>query len=167
MEDVWPASSLSDAPQLKDVTTHQSRGKQSRQGESTGYLVKTRHVQMERYVPTRMTLAQEAADKLNEEARLTSPHLRRSLRRTQLLGLRSGCGLSDHSPLDVERLPEAPTTMGWLIGRSHPIRGDLGILQASCGVRQVCETEAPPYPGGPQRLCEPAGASRDPSIRHP
>lgn len=65
---IWPDEALEDAPTLEEITTHLARGKQSKQGESDHYLVKTRHVQMGVYVPSDMTLVAEAASKVRPEA---------------------------------------------------------------------------------------------------
>jgi len=65
---IWPADALHEAPTLSEVTRHLSRGRQSRQGESEHYLVKTRHVQMGRYVRSDMTLAPEVAAKVPPDA---------------------------------------------------------------------------------------------------
>jgi type I restriction enzyme S subunit len=53
---IWPESSLQDAPALSDVTTFLTRGRQSLQGDSKHFLIKTQHVQMGKYVRTNMTL---------------------------------------------------------------------------------------------------------------
>jgi type I restriction enzyme S subunit len=68
--EIWPDSSLHDAPSLSSVTTHLARGRQSRQGSSNHYLVKTRHVQMGEYVRSEMTLDSEVAAKVKPEALL-------------------------------------------------------------------------------------------------
>jgi type I restriction enzyme S subunit len=65
---IWPASGLKDAPSLEYVTIHLSRGKQSEQGESEHYLIKTQHVQQDHYIPTRLKLAPHAAMKVKPEA---------------------------------------------------------------------------------------------------
>lgn len=65
---VWPDSSLNDASVLVDVTTFLARGKQSEQGESQHFLIKTQHVQQDRYVPTMLRLAPHAAAKVKPEA---------------------------------------------------------------------------------------------------
>ncbi len=65
---VWPSDMLAVAPPLSEVTTYLSRGRQSQQGESSHYLIKTQHVQMGRYVPTMMTLAPDIAGKVAPEA---------------------------------------------------------------------------------------------------
>lgn len=65
---IWPDETLEDAPSLEAVTIYLSRGKQSKQGESDHYLVKTRHVQMGEYVPSDMTLAPSVAKKVRPEA---------------------------------------------------------------------------------------------------
>jgi type I restriction enzyme, S subunit len=65
---LWPIESLSDAPTLEGVTTHLARGRQSAQGHSDHLLIKTQHVQMGRYVPTKMTLAPHVANKVDTES---------------------------------------------------------------------------------------------------
>lgn len=65
---IWPANGLKDAPSLEYVTAHLSRGKQSEQGESEHYLIKTQHVQQDHYIPTRLKLAPHAAMKVKPEA---------------------------------------------------------------------------------------------------
>ncbi|MGA3086078.1 MAG: restriction endonuclease subunit S [Thermodesulfobacteriota bacterium] len=65
---IWPDQSLVGAPLLKDVTSYLARGRQSKQGPSTHYLIKTQHVQMDHYVPSKMTLAPEVAAKVLPEA---------------------------------------------------------------------------------------------------
>lgn len=64
----WPASSLENAVPLHTLTKHLARGRQSEQGDSEHYLVKTQHVQMGRYVPTMMRLASHIAPKVTPEA---------------------------------------------------------------------------------------------------
>lgn len=66
--EVWPDTSLAGAPTLGDVTTYLARGRQSEQGESTHYLIKTQHVQLGRYVRTDLTLAPHVAAKVGAEA---------------------------------------------------------------------------------------------------
>lgn len=65
---VWPDESLIGAPTLEEITTYLSRGRQSKQGESDHYLIKTQHVQQGKYVPSRMTLAPEVAAKVSPAA---------------------------------------------------------------------------------------------------
>lgn len=65
---LWPSDDLDSAPSLEEVTTFLSRGRQSQQGESNHFLIKTQHVQMGRYVPTRMTLAPDVASKVAPNA---------------------------------------------------------------------------------------------------
>lgn len=69
---IWPVNSLAGAPTLENVTTYLARGRQSEQGESDHFLVKTQHVQQGRYLPTQLRLAPGAASKVREEARLES-----------------------------------------------------------------------------------------------
>lgn len=65
---IWPIQSLQDAPQLNEVTVYLARGRQSEQGVSNHYLIKTQHVQMGSYVKTNMTLAPYIASKVAPEA---------------------------------------------------------------------------------------------------
>lgn len=65
---IWPQESVNCAPRLAEVTTYLSRGRQSRQGPSEHYLIKTQHVQMGQYVPTSMTLAHDAAARVQDDA---------------------------------------------------------------------------------------------------
>jgi type I restriction enzyme, S subunit len=66
--DLWPKTSIVGAPTLADVTIHLARGRQSQQGLSSHYLIKTQHVQMDHYVPSSMTLAPEVAIKVLPDA---------------------------------------------------------------------------------------------------
>lgn len=68
--EIWPTNTIEDAPSLLEVTTYLSRGRQSLQGDSTHHLVKTQHVQMGHYVPSRITLAPDAAAKVTPESTL-------------------------------------------------------------------------------------------------
>ncbi|BAY22638.1 type I restriction-modification enzyme S subunit [Calothrix sp. NIES-2100] len=65
---IWTDESLKNAPTLQDVTTYLSRGRQSKQGESNHYLIKTQHVQMGKYVKPQITLAPDIAAKVSPEA---------------------------------------------------------------------------------------------------
>lgn len=65
---IWPDESLRGTPCLEDVTAYLSRGRQSKQGVSDHYLIKTQHVQMGRYVTSEMTLAPDIAAKVRPEA---------------------------------------------------------------------------------------------------
>jgi type I restriction enzyme S subunit len=65
---VWPKEGIDGAPSLEEVTTYLSRGRHSEQGESNHFLIKTQHVQMGKYVKTRMTLAPQVAAKVSPEA---------------------------------------------------------------------------------------------------
>lgn len=65
---IWPNESLKNARNLAEVTTHLARGRQSKQGESDIFLIKTRHVQMGQFVDTDMKLASFAAKKVKPEA---------------------------------------------------------------------------------------------------
>ncbi len=64
----WPDSALEEAPALSEVTNFLSRGRQSKQGESDHYLIKTQHVQMGKYVESDMTLAPDVTLKVRTEA---------------------------------------------------------------------------------------------------
>lgn len=65
---IWANSSPASVSSLESVTTHLARGRQTKQGESKHVLVKTQHVQMDEYVPSRLTLAEDAADRVDERA---------------------------------------------------------------------------------------------------
>jgi len=65
---VWPDVALVGAASLESVCTFLARGKQSEQGESDHFLIKTQHVQEGRYVPTLMRLAPHTAAKVKAEA---------------------------------------------------------------------------------------------------
>ncbi len=65
---VWPERTLAGALPLEKVTTFLARGRQTAQGSSDHYLIKTQHVQMGRYVNSTITLGPEAAAKVDEEA---------------------------------------------------------------------------------------------------
>jgi type I restriction enzyme S subunit len=65
---IWPDAILVGAPTLESVCTFLARGKQSEQGESDHFLIKTQHVQQDRYLPTTMRLAPHTAAKVKAEA---------------------------------------------------------------------------------------------------
>jgi type I restriction enzyme, S subunit len=65
---VWPDSALSKARTLESVTVYLGRGRQSEQGESDHFLIKTQHVQQGRYVPSMMRLAAHIAQKVQPDA---------------------------------------------------------------------------------------------------
>lgn len=65
---MWPASSLHGSPSLQDVTSFLARGRQSEQGSSQHYLIKSQHVQMGRYVRTNLTLVPHVASKVLPDA---------------------------------------------------------------------------------------------------
>ncbi|MGA9451750.1 MAG: restriction endonuclease subunit S [Verrucomicrobiia bacterium] len=65
---IWPDDALLGAPTLESVCTFLARGKQSEQGESDHFLIKTQHVQQDRYLPTMMRLAPHTAAKVKAEA---------------------------------------------------------------------------------------------------
>jgi type I restriction enzyme, S subunit len=64
----WSDAALVDAPILETVCSFLARGRQSEQGESDHYLIKTQHVQQGRYVPTTMRLAPHVESKVNAAA---------------------------------------------------------------------------------------------------
>jgi len=66
--EIWPGSSLQRAPTLESVTTFLARGRQTEQGESDHYLIKTQHVQQDSFVPTLLRLAPHAAAKVSDDA---------------------------------------------------------------------------------------------------
>jgi hypothetical protein len=65
---IWPDDALVGAPTLESVCTFLARGKQSEQGESDHFLIKTQHVQQDRYLTTMMRLAPHVAAKVKAEA---------------------------------------------------------------------------------------------------
>jgi len=65
---IWLDESLEKAPCLDEITTFLSRGRQSEQGESKHYLIKTQHVQQGNYVRSYLTLAPEIAAKVVPDA---------------------------------------------------------------------------------------------------
>jgi hypothetical protein len=65
---IWPDVALVGAPTLASVCTFLARGKQSEQGESDHFLIKTQHVQQDRYLPTLTRLAPHTAAKVKAEA---------------------------------------------------------------------------------------------------
>jgi type I restriction enzyme S subunit len=65
---IWPEDALAAAPTLVDVTSYLARGRQSEQGTSEHFLIKTQHVQDRRYVRSNMTLAPHVAAKVSTEA---------------------------------------------------------------------------------------------------
>ncbi|MCX5724429.1 MAG: restriction endonuclease subunit S [Nitrospirae bacterium] len=65
---VWPDSVLSKARTLESVTAYLARGRQSEQGESDHFLIKTQHVQQGHYVPSMMCLAAHIAQKVQPDA---------------------------------------------------------------------------------------------------
>ncbi|WP_242370606.1 restriction endonuclease subunit S [Anaeromyxobacter sp. SG26] len=67
---IWPESAVVNAPSLAEVTDFLARGRQSAQGDSEHFLIKSQHVQMDKYVPTRMTLAPHVASKVGDDARV-------------------------------------------------------------------------------------------------
>ncbi len=67
-QSLWPIESLVGAKKLEDVTVYLARGRQSEQGESGHFLIKTQHVQQGRYIPTTMQLASHVAVKVQNDA---------------------------------------------------------------------------------------------------
>jgi hypothetical protein len=65
---IWPDDSLKDAHTLESLTAFLARGRQSEQGDSDQFLIKTQHVQQDRYVPTMLRLSPSAAAKVAPEA---------------------------------------------------------------------------------------------------
>jgi hypothetical protein len=65
---IWADAMLVDAPHLESLTKFLARGKQSEQGESDHFLIKTQHVQQGRYIQTQMRLAAHAASRVKSEA---------------------------------------------------------------------------------------------------
>lgn len=65
---VWPNDSLRHAETLEHVTVYLARGRQSEQGESQHYLIKTQHVQDRSYIRSRMTLASHAAARVASQS---------------------------------------------------------------------------------------------------
>ena len=65
---VWPDSALSKARTLGSVTAYLARGRQSEQGKSDHFLIKTQHVQQGRYIPSMMRLAAHIAQKVQPDA---------------------------------------------------------------------------------------------------
>jgi type I restriction enzyme S subunit len=65
---VWPDSALGKARTLGSVTGYLARGRQSEQGESDHFLIKTQHVQQGRYIPSMMRLAAHIAQKVQPDA---------------------------------------------------------------------------------------------------
>ena len=65
---IWPEAILDNATHLESLTTFLARGKQSEQGESDHFLIKTQHVQQDRYLSTFMRLASHVASKVKPEA---------------------------------------------------------------------------------------------------
>lgn len=64
----WPDEALLDGKALAALTSFLARGKQSKQGESDHFLIKTQHVQQDHYVPTLMRLVPYSAAKVRPEA---------------------------------------------------------------------------------------------------
>ncbi len=65
---MWPSESLVGAPTLGSLTSFLARGRQSKQGESEHFLVKTQHVQKDRYIPTSLRLAPHVAAMVDPDA---------------------------------------------------------------------------------------------------
>ena len=64
---VWPTESIQKAPSLEDVTRFLARGRQSEQGVSDHFLIKTQHVQQDSLVPTMLRLAPHIAARVQPE----------------------------------------------------------------------------------------------------
>jgi type I restriction enzyme S subunit len=65
---IWGDDSLRESKRLENLTLFLARGRQSEQGDSEHFLIKTQHVQQGRYIPTRMRLAPHTAAKVRPEA---------------------------------------------------------------------------------------------------
>ncbi len=65
---IWPDKTLEKAVCLEEVTTFLSRGRQSAQGDSEHYLIKTQHVQQGRYIRSHITLSPEVATRVQPDA---------------------------------------------------------------------------------------------------
>ena len=65
---LWPDSSLVSAPPLKELTSFLARGRQSEQGESDHYLIKSQHVQQNHYIDTLLRLSSSAAAKVKPDS---------------------------------------------------------------------------------------------------
>jgi len=72
---IWNTINFKKLMSLNDVTTYLSRGRQSKQGESDHFLIKTQHVQMGKYVTSDMTLSTEVANKVKPEAIVKSEEI--------------------------------------------------------------------------------------------
>jgi type I restriction enzyme, S subunit len=67
---IWPDDAVASGEPLGEVTIYLSRGRQSKQGDSNHFLIKSQHVQMGFCRPTDLTLAPWVAEKVGEEARV-------------------------------------------------------------------------------------------------
>lgn len=65
---LWPEECSLESLSLEAVTNFLARGRQSEQGASNHYLIKTQHVQMGHYLPSNMTLAPHVAAKVTADA---------------------------------------------------------------------------------------------------
>jgi type I restriction enzyme S subunit len=65
---IWNEEALRDAKPLNSLALFLARGRQSEQGDSDHFLIKTQHVQQGRYVSTSMRLATHIAAKVRPEA---------------------------------------------------------------------------------------------------
>jgi type I restriction enzyme S subunit len=65
---IWPHEKVQNAPPIEGLSSFLARGKQSEQGESDHYLIKTQHVQQNRYISTLLKLAPHAAAKVKSDA---------------------------------------------------------------------------------------------------
>jgi len=65
---IWPDQPSFPTKPLEEVTSFLSRGRQSEQGDSDVYLIKTQHVQLGRYIPTNLKLAHHVAARVSDDA---------------------------------------------------------------------------------------------------
>jgi type I restriction enzyme S subunit len=65
---IWPNAALEAGLNLASLTIFLARGRQSEQGESDHFLIKTQHVQQGRYIPTLLRLASHVAARVKPEA---------------------------------------------------------------------------------------------------
>jgi type I restriction enzyme S subunit len=65
---IWTGGTISGVRPLCEVTEFLSRGRQSEQGDSDHLLIKSQHVQMGNYIPSKLRLARWAAKKVKPSA---------------------------------------------------------------------------------------------------
>ncbi|MDR3357791.1 MAG: restriction endonuclease subunit S [Desulfovibrio sp.] len=65
---IWPQKNLQHAIHLEEISTFLARGKQSERGDSNHFLIKTQHVQQDKYIQTFLRLAPHAANKVKTDA---------------------------------------------------------------------------------------------------